>query len=343
MADMKEPRAAAGRHLAADLKQHRVANGIAVKDVMDVTRMAQDVVEELETSGLMNSPIFNRVYLRSMYGSYAEAIGLPAGPVLEALDAAMKGVYEPGDLLSTSSAPVADADEAVPESVPGEDSRDADETESEDEDSDDTDFSEDTDADEHAETTVVPHKRVVPESSPFTTASSRNPIGTEGGGLLLPNTRGLAAAVVAGILLIALVWFAVSWLLSSPDQDIVIEEPDTTAVLAVQPPMPDPVVLPDTMTLYLTAVGEPLDPIRVTIDRDLRRPYWIEHDSTEIFRFANRIVLEREVDNARLALDGYLLPGHWMQADGSYVVDRTVAQAWFDSLTTNGMFPRRVP
>lgn len=321
---MKESRAASGRHLAADLKEYRIANGIAVKDVMDVTRMAQDVVEELETSGLMNSPIFNRVYLRSMYGSYAEAIGLPAGPVLEALDAAMKGAYEPGAVLSRPAAPEAGevelvrGDETVEDSGPGTDEIDGVPRED--------DFSS-----EH-ETPPV-----------FTTASSRDPIGTTGGGLLLPNTRGLAAAVVAAVLLIALVWFAVSWLLSSPAQDVDTEAPDTTAVLAVPAPRPDPVVLPDTLSLYLTAVGEPLDPIRVTIDRDLRRPYWIEHDSTETFRFLNRIILEREVENARLSLNGYGLPGYWLQEDGTYVVDRSIAQAWFDSLTTNGIFPRRVP
>lgn len=330
MSDLKESRTAAGRQLAADLKKHRVANGIAVKDVMDVTRMAQDVVEELESSGLMNSPIFNRVYLRSMYGSYAEAIGVPVGPVLEALDAAMKGLYEPGQLLSGPAGSKDGEDASVPVD------REAEETAS-------GDVVAQVDTDEHK--ALHEDEPTVHSGAPsaFSTASSRDPIGTSGGGLLLPNTRGLAAAVIAAVLLIALIWFAVSWLLSSPAQDDAVEMPDTTEVLAVQPPVPDPVVLPDTMTLYLTAVEEPLDPIRVTIDRDLRRPYWVEHDSTEMFRFTNRIVLEREVDKARLGLDGFVLPGHWMQEDGSYVVDRTVAQAWFDSLTTNGIFPRRLP
>ena len=326
MADMKESRAASGRYLAEDLKAHRIANGIAVKDVMDVTRMAQDVVEELESSGLMNSPIFNRVYLRSMYGSYAEAIGMPAGPVLDALDAAMKGMYEPGSVSSIPDAPESVEEVSAPIEA----------TEGRAEDRDDEYHSPEMSANDDV-------LEASPDPPVFTTASSRDPIGTKGGGLLLPNTRGLAAAVVAAVLLIALVWFAVSWLLSRPAQDGDVDAPDTTAVLAAPTPRPDPVVLRDTLSLYLTAVGEPLDPIRVTIDRDLRRPYWIEHDSTQTFRFLNRIILEREVENARLSLDGYALPDHWLQEDGSYVVDRSTAQAWFDSLTTNGIFPRRLP
>ena len=72
--------------MASDLRAIRRKNGVDQKEVLDATRLADDVIEQLEENGLVNHPAFNKVYLRSLYAAYGEAIGvkrIQARPVAE--------------------------------------------------------------------------------------------------------------------------------------------------------------------------------------------------------------------------------------------------------------------
>lgn len=321
-------RVAAGRRFAADLKALRAERGFGKRDLIESLRLAEDVVDELEETGLIDNPTFNRVYLRSLYSSYAAVLGVDARTLLDGIEAAMTGTYD-GRLRDLMDEP--------PPAPPALDTPQAADDEAAD------------GPEEHARTkgeAPVGHQESLPEPSPetptvFTTAAPETSLGQKR--FLLPNTRGLATAVLSALALVALIWFAVARLLSAPEEgpDEAVGRDSTSQALSLpNMPEPDPVVLPDTLTLFITARTEILDPVRVAVDEDIRRPYWVELDSTISFRFVNRIEIDREADHAAYSLDGWTVPEAWL-TEGVFTVERSVAQAWFDSLTAAGVTPER--
>ena len=84
---------AAGRSFASDLREIRKKHGVDRKAVLDATRLADDVIEQLEDDALVNHPAFNQVYLRSLLRVYGEAIGIDREDILAALDAVFEGSY----------------------------------------------------------------------------------------------------------------------------------------------------------------------------------------------------------------------------------------------------------
>lgn len=69
---------------------------------------------------------------------------------------------------------------------------------------------------------------------------------------------------------------------------------DTTAAAASEPAPapPQPVSVPDTMAFVVTAARGKVDHIKVTVDDDVRRPYWIEQGQSRTFEVTDRIVFE---------------------------------------------------
>lgn len=121
--------------------------------------------------------------------------------------------------------------------------------------------------------------------------------------------RGRLKWVVPGMVVIILI---VLWLLRgsgepAPPEPQRIPEPtppDTTGI-AVVPPR---IVLPDTMAIWVVAAGDTLNPVRLRIDGDQRRPYWIEIGDSMMFAVTDRIAVEREMDVVALSVAGYRLP-----------------------------------
>ncbi|MEQ9104400.1 MAG: hypothetical protein RIE53_06850 [Rhodothermales bacterium] len=319
----------------------RAERGFGKRELIESLRLAEDVVDELEETGLIHNPTFNRVYLRSLYSSYAAVLGVDARVLLEGIEAAMAGTYN-GGLRVLMNAPSDASDDGVaPGSATGEEPEASPLVDAPEE----RPVSDDDPPAEHR----TPHEaspeaslNASPESATiFTTAAPDTSLGQKR--FLLPNTRGLATAVLSALVLMALIWFAVARLLSAPENspDGAVGEDSVSIALslpAVQEP--DPVILPDTLTLFITARSEILDPVRVAVDEDIRRPYWVELDSTVSFRFVNRIQIDREAEHAAYSLDGWSVPDAWL-TDGVFTVERTVAQAWFDSLTAAGVTPER--
>ncbi len=323
---------AAGRRFAADLKALRAERGFGKRDLIESLRLAEDVVDELEETGLIDNPTFNRVYLRSLYSSYAAVLGVDARILLEGIEAAMSGTYDGRlrDLMDEPPPASQEPDAAeTPEasfSLPGVTEPDERRFSSE---------------DAPAENQESPPDPIPETPTVFTTAAPDTSLGQKR--FLLPNTRGLATAVLSALALIALIWFAVARLLSAPEDapdELATGDSMSQALSLPNVPEPDPVILPDTLTLFITARSEILDPVRVAVDEDIRRPYWVELDSTISFRFVNRIQIDREADHAAYSLDGWTVPDTWL-TEGVFTVERSVAQAWFDSLTAAGVTPER--
>ena len=136
-------------------------------------------------------------------------------------------------------------------------------------------------------------------------------------GLIISPSR-VKAAVLIFLVIAITVWAAILALRLSSNGAI----PDTSASSAVrqaggqQPtvvetlppesaPRPAPLlVVRDTILVTVAASREPLDPIRVQVDRDLRRPYWIEAGDSLNFAMTDQIVLDTLLDRATVKLEG---------------------------------------
>ena len=82
-----------GPTFAADLKKIREFRGISINDLHDETKIPRGLIESFEDTGLIEHPMFNRVYLRSFVRTYAEVIGISPDVALAVLVESMEGGY----------------------------------------------------------------------------------------------------------------------------------------------------------------------------------------------------------------------------------------------------------
>ena len=93
-----DARERSGERFAADLRAKREERGLAAEELRERLRVPGRLFEAFESGRLVGHPMFNRVYLRSLARSYADAAGMPSAPVLSALGATLNGEYEKGQL-----------------------------------------------------------------------------------------------------------------------------------------------------------------------------------------------------------------------------------------------------
>lgn len=345
----------AGKRLARDLRAIRRSHAVDVKEVLDATRLPDDVIEQMEETALMGNPMFNRVYLRSMFSSYASILRIKTADMMQALEEAMSGEYV-GSLaqkyLGEAAATdveieseseevnqVASASDEVEDSPPAVDAKSETHLPKK---KKSKKSEEKPSAEDEIDQPAVKEKSEPVRVLPTTDASleiTNVGLSTKKA-VLLPNMSGFLMVGFAGIALIALIWFAVSWVLNTeaPDDDVVVRE-DTTQVNTFE--QPERIVLPDSIRIDLIAAIEALDPIRVKIDRDLRRPFWIEHMERRRFEMEERVEFERELEHAQILIQGYVVPPKWYITSTRAEITRTQVQAWLDSLTTAGVYPPR--
>ena len=347
-----ESQLTSGNRLAGDLRSIRRKKGVDRKEVLDATRLADDVIEALEENGLVDHPAFNKVYLRSLYGAYGDAISIRKDDIFQALEEVFSGNYV-GSLarkyLGVAPEEPAAGEQPVDKSAAF-DTGLLPERVAED---DDAGFDGSGEKEESAgsvpeSTTGNPEENAGPEEPRKVRVLEQEarmddrvwkgiPAKRR---VLLPSMSGTALVVIAALAFLALIWYAVSSLLDMWDvdgNDIIAQ--DTTRALEVV--RPEPVVLPDSFRVDVIALTEVLDPIRITVDRDLRRPFWVEHLDTIPFIVTDRIQLGREVDHARVIVEGFRVPQVWLAPEGVVELSRDRIQSWLDSLTTAGVVPQR--
>jgi hypothetical protein len=354
-----ESQLTSGHRLAGDLRSIRRKKGVDLKEVLDATRLADDVIENLEENGLVNHPTFNKVYLRSLYGAYGDAISVRREHMLQALEEVFSGNYvgslarkylgssspedhaEPVDPDAMAAEDPAGEAEGAQEDAAPEDNASNTAPEASSEATGETDPSDDHDVAEDTPAAKGEERRLVRSTLHEQRMDDRVWQGIpDKGRVLLPNMNGTALVAIAALAFIALIWFAVLFLLGMGDAELDdYPAQDTSRVAGAF--RPDPVVLPDSFRVDIVALAEPLDPIRVTVDRDLRRPFWIEHMDTFPFIVVDRIQLEREVDHARVIVDGLRIPESWLREEGVVELSRDRIQSWLDSLATSGVVPQR--
>jgi hypothetical protein len=352
----------AGLRLAEDLRNIRESRMLTIQDVNNETKIPVSVLTAFEKTALFDQQQFNRVYLRSVIRSYAAVVRIPAEVAAEALEAAFEGTYDgslgreyaggatssekpeskPSDSAAEESAPTRLAEERP--SVPGRGRKE--QASEEAPPAAKTPAGKKQKEEEIQPPFVAPASKRSPDADWTTTSPpSRRPPKEPKKKSSKPRRERPAKQrdgsagwlfVVVGIIALA----AIIWVLASVvgGGDRTPQEPtaavDAEAVDPQPPPEPveqRPVVtLGDVMEFYVIAEDGVLDPIRVTVDNDVRRPYWVEQGDSMRFEAQERIVFEELLDRIRLTIEGHAYPTDRRDDQGRIVVTRETARAYFD-------------
>jgi hypothetical protein len=116
---------------------------------------------------------------------------------------------------------------------------------------------------------------------------------------------------------------------AAPPDTAATSTPDTSR--APERPPPADVRLGDTLYLTVVATAD-VSGIRIQRDDDLRRPYWIEEGDVSVFPFREELMIENELNNVRLFLEGYPYPFSATDTTAEVVITRSRAAAFVDTL-----------
>lgn len=107
---------------------------------------------------------------------------------------------------------------------------------------------------------------------------------------------------------------------------------DTTAAQPAPAQAMDLPAIGDTIDVHIIASQDKVDPIRVTVDDDLRRPYWIDQGDSMAFQPTDRIVIEELLENISLSVEGIDYPTDRRDAQNRIVITRDSVENYFASL-----------
>lgn len=326
---------ASGERFARDMRRIREAHGVSMEDIHRNTMISVHIIESFEQDGLFEHPTFNRVYLRSFVRSYASAVGVDPERAVEELERALDGDYVNAlavEYLDDEPEAQAQAEEDVEE-----------------------------EPDEAAEEAESPAPQTVPTPTPrrpSSTASAASEPDDEGApeGSQLGVWIGLGVVVV-----IIIVWMLVGGLQGTGNDPAPSESAspvaadtvadttadDTAAADTAQAadtvqaePLPDATPEADARpavslgdTMYFTVVAqEPISPILIRRDDDLRRPYYIDVGQAALFPAQDQIILEEALEDIQLLVNGLEYPVSPHIANGQLVITRDTVEAFLDTV-----------
>ncbi len=293
------------RRLAHDLRRVREKQKRSLQEIHNETKIALELLQHFERTALYDHERYNPVYLRSFARTYAAAIGIDPAVVLEVLERAFEGRYR--NELAVRFLGEEPLPEPEPETPPSEE----------------------------------PIPEAAPEGKSPQEPETPLPLVATPGGLERLNRPTHWKVRVVGVVVVVMMAVGIWYLLLPAPAPL--PEPlsvDTATVSAtaadttpsIETPAVQVPVLGDTITATVIAAFDKVDPIRIRVDRDLRRPYWIEQGDSLQFRFTERIILENQLDDIQLRLDGHPYPTNRRDARGRIVITREQLQAYLDSL-----------
>jgi hypothetical protein len=315
------------RLLTSDLRDERERRQLPLGLVHERTRISMEVLQQFEETGLVESKMFNQVYLRSLVRSYAFAVGLPAKALSEVFDRAAEGQYDP-DWIERAAASVdvelskrlrREADEERKrlkeegERVKKEEAERRARLEAEERDEADklrqeeelqrltaererADAQRAEEASRAAAASGAAWERQSGRGDPSESKPPRTPRRTS-------STSSIPWAVVGAVVAVLLVvggaayWWTTRDAGSDPNPGLVQAQeqtPDDSVVTAPPPPDPSTIDLPDRFELLVTADGAPIQNLKIQADDEVRRPYWIEMGDTrgeDEFIFTEQVTL----------------------------------------------------
>lgn len=323
-----------GMQFARDLKEIRQANGISIDDIHNESKIPLGLIESFEENGLFDHTMFNRVYLRSFVRTYADVIGISPELALSSLEAALDGTYDRELAVEyldyePPSEPELE-DDVIPEpDVP---------LEAEEVQHAESPRQPPLRLNEPAAPPVEPPKReplpaepVVPVYTPAWTSQSPPP-----GTRVEPRRpdRGgsgkLALVVVALVVVAAVVWGLTRFLsggdAATVEPATVVSDTSSVEGEAIAPEPAPQLTLGDSMRVTIASADSQLvQGIRVTVDDDVRRPYWLERGESRTFLVRNRIAIEEQLNRIALSVEGRAYPTNRLDDQGRIVITRDTA------------------
>lgn len=313
----------AGRRLARDLRELREKLEIPLEDLLDATRLPRDIIAQFDETALVDHPAYNRVYLGYILRTCADVLGIDRQDALSALDQALEGTYD-GELARK----YLDADD---ESVSDGLTSDVNEGEEPEETSKEELDSIPGPGRKIVSDTGVLH-RLLDSTSEFFSGwllSLRQRLPSGKRALLPRQYRRTIFGSVASLVLFIL-WLL--WLFQGPESSDYEQGDQALADTVVVSAEPDWIVLPDSMHFSVIARDDVLAPIRVRVDQDRQREYWVEHSDTAHFLVADSIEFSRWIYLARFQLEGIEIPDSFRENRNRIFMTRPRAQSWLDSL-----------
>lgn len=132
------------------------------------------------------------------------------------------------------------------------------------------------------------------------------------------------------VVVIGLGVWALTRMGSGPDE---LAQESSLPVESVEPANNIPMQpLPDTLNITIVADKGSVAPIRVTVDNDLRRPYWIDRGSSMTFRMVDRIILEQQLDSVTVQVEGMTYPVSRPAGEDIATLTHDGIRSWYSSI-----------
>ena len=349
-----------GTRFARDLRRIRRDRGVSLTDIHDATKMVYDLIKCFEHNALIGHPQFNRVYLRLFVRGYAEHLNMDVEMALEAFELAMKGRYTG----SLAKAYLGESEEEHQEEGPKQEKKTGRKEPAAPEPDQATEATPSAQAErESAKIPSEESAELTPQSDsevtdPETDAGAQAP-GKSGSGSG-PDPRWIFLGVL--VVVVGLGVWGLTRVAPPNDMaddavpasgmtdvtapangmtDAAVPANDVTDVTAPANGMTDAAVpandipiqsLPDTLNIVIVADKGSVAPIRVTVDNDLRRPYWISRGNSMTFRMADRIILEQQLDSVTVQVEGMTYPVSRPTGEDMVILTRDALRSWFSSI-----------
>ena len=314
---------AAQKSFVSDVKAWREASGLSLRELSRKTMINVETLAEFERTGHFSNPVFNRVYLRSLAGSYAKCVALDVSAMHVALDQTLNNDYDgalgrrlrgvevevPQEPEPSSDSKPKPADAPVLESSP---SSPKDETP--------------VQVQEPHKAEAEPHEPETPKESPH--RGVRNPLrryrsyrrSTRNG----IGSRVVGIAIVALVVVIVVILFVLSLGQDSANPLGVLQPvapADTVEEVAALPSR----VLPDSFYVIVHAAHQKVEGIAVEADGAYSFRCWIELDAAKAFVASDSLELGSQLNRIRLYVDGYEIPTD--TARGSFILSRSFLES----------------
>lgn len=350
-----------GTRFARDLRRIRRARGVSMADIHDATKMAYDMIKRFEHDALINHPQFNRVYLRLFVRGYAEHLDMDVEMTLQALELAMKGQYagslakeylgEPGQEVKKEPPKKEKKTSRRKAAAPASDQ--VKEAASDPETPDPGTSPAGKPAARKYSATKIPAARG--GASPGETSDQGASARASSSGASLSKGAGAKASagsdsdsgpdvrwIFVGVLVVVVglvIWGLTR--MGSGSDGLAEESSSATELVELANDSADITApgnnsplqsLPDTLNITIVADKGSVAPIRITVDSDFRRPYWIDRGDSMTFRMADRIVLEQQLDSVTVQVEGMAYPVSRPNGEDMTTLTRDMIGSWFSSI-----------
>ena len=307
-----------------DVRAWRESSGVSLRGISRSTMINAETLSGFEDTGHFANPVFNKVYLRLLAGSYAKCVGLDVAAMHQALDQAINDTYdgalgrllrgdeEMGDESDSASAvsdetrPEAEKGpeqgEGEPQSMLEEPVRESVTDPVVSESAASRPGSVDQDAtlrwmelsDEGEET-----KRYHARHLRHREKERRDRV----------RVRSIAGWAIVAILVAALLYFmnesGCERSIAFREQEVSLETPaySTEEIMAVPAK-----VMPDSFYVIIHAAYGKVEKMRVVVSNETIRDCWIEWDDAKAFAVDDTLMLHSQLADVRIYVDGYHVP-----------------------------------